>query len=191
MALHQTTIDHAHQHNPNDIDREQPAVVLRRNAVIANIDIRRTGDKSVSRDVKESQTEGITHKRPVFYQRGVIAKRAKRRSFLPTLWRQSFRQPAQGDKHQSANHHQQPENSVPAGEFNHLPADQRPGNRRNRHHDSQRREHLRGAGTSKQIANQRPRQHRPSAGAKRLKHAPENNLIDGGRQRAAGGADNK
>jgi hypothetical protein len=51
MALHQTAVDHAHQHNPNDIDREQPAVVLRRNAEIANIDIRRTGNKSVSGDV--------------------------------------------------------------------------------------------------------------------------------------------
>jgi hypothetical protein len=43
--------------------------------------------------------------------------------------------------------------AVPAGEFNQLPADQRPGNRRNR--SRYQRRASRGAGTGKEIANHR------------------------------------
>ena len=181
MTLNQPAVHHAHQHDADNIDREQPAVMLRGDAKIANIDIRRTGDKRVSSHVKTGQTEGIAHERAVSHQRGVVAKSAQRRPLLTPRRRQGFRQPAQRNQHQPANRHQQPKNRVPAGEFNQLSADERAGNRRNRHHDSQRRKHLRRAGTGKKIADHRPRQHRPGTGAQGLKYAPENNLIDSGR----------
>ena len=59
--------------------------MLRLNAEIANIDIRRTGNKSVSGDVITGQTQGIAHENAIAQQLPVVMKRLQRRSLLASL----------------------------------------------------------------------------------------------------------
>ena len=72
--MNQTSVDHPHRHQSNDVYCKQPSVMLRVNAEVRDVHKRGTGDKGVGINVVERQAQSKPHVSGVGEQGIVVVK---------------------------------------------------------------------------------------------------------------------
>ncbi|SAF99475.1 Uncharacterised protein [Enterobacter cloacae] len=72
--MNQTSVDHAHRHQSNNVYCKQPTVMLRVNAEVRDVHKRGTCDKGVGCNVVERQAQSKSHVSGVGEQGIVVLK---------------------------------------------------------------------------------------------------------------------
>ena len=188
-AHHQPAVQHVGAHHPGDVEAEEEAVELRPHAVIVDIGERRARHMGKRARVEEPAREPVAQEAPVQDQLGIAEEGVAQPHRGPVLRRQGLAQrqhPGHGDQPEQQ---LQPEDRRPGPEGQRLPAQKRPEQRRDAHHQHQDRQHAGRAFPPIEVAHHGPGQHRPGAGAGGLHEAPEDHRIRRTRQGAARRAD--
>ena len=157
-----------------------------RQAEIFDIHKRRATDKHKERGQPEAADHRQAGKHRITQQRAVAAKRIAQVFPQAPLGGMGFGQLHDGHHQARHGHHgEYGKHFAPAPDRNHQAAGQWRQNRRHTHHQHQQRHQARGFVAGVQVAHNRPGNHHPGTGAKRLYGAKADQHFDGRRQRAA------